>query len=319
MYHGFKQKSQLKQRISALILSFVCLFGVGMGDLSYTKLLESGLGGGYNQTQERSFVSGVFSFLCGVDPTDLPGVLGKGLPFSVTEGKAAAASAEVSVKQPVESPLHLEKPSLEEELASKPVTAALYHTHNAETYIPLDNKSKVEGKNAGITLVGEEIVKTLSEHGIHTVHDLTIHDYPDFPTSYIKSKSTANRLLQEHSELKVLIDIHRDAGISKKQTVMVDGQEAAKILFMIGNGQRISNPHWRENYAFARQVANRLQEKYPGIVKAVRLTDGGYNQNLSPRAILVEIGSDKNTLDEALLSGRCLGVVLAELLQEDES
>jgi len=33
----------------------------------------------------------------------------------------------------------------------------------------------------------------------------------------------------------------------------------------------------------------------------VRFKNGCYNQNLSPKAILVEIGSDKNTLEEALV------------------
>jgi len=84
----------------------------------------------------------------------------------------------------------------------------------------------------------------------------------------------------------------------------------------MGNGQRIPNPHWRENYAFARQIANRLDEKYPGLVKAVRLKDGCYNQNLSPKVVLIEVGSDKNTLEEALAAARSLGEVLAELILE---
>jgi stage II sporulation protein P len=181
----------------------------------------------------------------------------------------------------------------------------------------LHGRSKEEGKNSGITLAGEEIVKTLSQYGVRAVQDLTIHDYPDQPKSYIKSKVTAKRLLEENPDLKVLIDLHRDAGIAKKQTVTIGGREAAKLLFIMGNGQRIPNPHWQENYALARRIANRLNEKYPGLVKEVRLKDGNFNQNLSPRAILVEVGSDKNTLDEVLLAARCLGEVLAELIQEE--
>lgn len=164
--------------------------------------------------------------------------------------------------------------------------------------------------------MGEEIAGVLAEQGVRVVHDLTIHDYPDFPTSYIKSKATVNGLLGDYPDIKMLIDLHRDAGIPKKQTVTIDGEQSALLLFVVGNGQYVSNPHWRENYALARQVANRLQEKYPGIVKDVRLKSGGYNQNLSPNVLLVEVGSDKNTLDEALIAGRCLGEVLAELINE---
>jgi stage II sporulation protein P len=314
MYRKFKQRPQLGQRISVLLLSFVCLVGVGIGDFSYTKLLESGLGGGVRKNQESSFIRGAAKFLFGIDPQDLPGVLKKGLPYCVTKGKTAMVSS--AVKQPVEKTLFIDESFLKEEFAKKPIEVAIYHTHNAETYIPLHGKSRDEGKNGGITVVGEEIVKTLAQHRVRAVQDLTIHDYPDHPTSYIKSKVTAKRLLEEYPDLKILIDLHRDAGIAEKQTVIIDGKQAAKLLFVMGNGQRIPNPHWRENYALARQIANRLDEKYPGLVKAVRLKDGSYNQNLSPKAVLIEVGSDKNTLDECLIAAHCLGEVLSELIQE---
>lgn len=312
----FKQRPQLKQHISVLLLSFVCIIGVGFGEFSYTKLLETGLGGGISHGQKGSYISGALKLICGIDPLDPPGILEKGLPYSMTRGRTAAVSSRGTVKQPVEKTLFIDESFLEKEMAKKPIEVAIYHTHNAETYIPLQGKSKDEGKNGGIALAGEEIVKTLSQHGIRAVQDLTIHDYPDHPTSYIKSKVTAKRLLNEYPDLKILIDLHRDAGIAKKQTVLIDGKESAKLLFVMGNGQRIPNPHWRENYAFARQIANRLDEKYPGLVKAVRLKDGCYNQNLSPKVVLIEVGSDKNTLEEALAAARSLGEVLAELILE---
>lgn len=318
MYRRFKQKPQLGKYISVMLLALVCLLSVGFVDLSYTLLLQSGLGGAGQQTEEQegAAVSKICEFVFGIDPFDLSGVLEKGLPFSITARVPAEASSRGTSEQPAEKNLTIHESQWAEALANKPVEVALYHTHNAETYIPEHGKSKVEGNNGGITLVGEEIAGTLTEQGVRVVHDLTIHDYPDFPTSYIKSKTTANDLLGDYPDLKMLIDLHRDAGIPKKQTVTIDGKESALLLFVVGNGQYVSNPHWRENYALARQIANRLQERYPGIVKDVRLKSGGYNQNLSPNVLLVEVGSEKNTLDEALIAGRCLGEVLAELINE---
>lgn len=314
MRNHFKEKPKLGQGFTVLLLSFFCLMGFGIGDLSYTMLLQSELGG--RQSEEVSLSRELCRFLCGIDPFDPADVLQKGLPYSITGGRNNDVSSSYPNEElPAESSRLLQEPSLEE-LAKKPVEVAIYHTHNAETYIPLDNQSKVQGKNGGITLVGEEIIKTLATNGVRGVQDLTIHDHPNFPRSYIESKKTASRLLNEYPELKVLIDLHRDAGIPKKQTTTVNGQESALIMFVIGNGQGIPNPHWQENLAFARKVANRLEEKYPGIVKGVRIKNGCYNQNLSPKAILVEIGSDKNTLEEAMVAGRCLGEVLAEIIQE---
>lgn len=319
MHRGFKRQPQLGKYVSVLLLSLACLLSVGFVDLSYTMLLQSGLGGGGSQQteeQEGAAISIICEFLFGIDPFDLSGVLQKGLPYSISAQVSAETSSRGTWEQPAEKNLSIDESQWAEALANKPVEVAFYHTHNAETYIPEHGKSKVEGKNGGITLVGEEVAATLTEQGVRVVHDLTIHDYPDFPTSYIKSKDTVNSLLADYPDLKMLIDLHRDAGVSQKQTVTIDGKESALLLFIVGNSQYVSNPHWKENYALARQVANRLQERYPGIVKDVRLQSGGYNQNISPNVLLIEVGSDKNTLDEALIAGRCLGEVLAELTLE---
>ncbi len=315
MYQKFKQRPEIGQRFSVLLLSFICLLGVGFGDLSYTKLLESGLGGSAKYKEEDAYIRGTAKFLLGIDPLDLPGVLRKGLPSGMITEEPLQVSDTIS--QPMEKALFISESFLEEEFAKQPVQVAIYHTHNAETYIPLHGKSKEEGKNSGITMVGEELVEVLAQHRIRAVQDLTIHDYPNHPVSYVNSKVTAKRLLDEYPDLKFLLDLHRDAGIAVKQTAKIDGREAAKLLFVMSNGQRMDNPHWRENQALAREIANRLEEKYPGLVKGVRLKDGNYNQNLSTKAVLIEVGSDKNTLDESLLAIQCLGEVLAELLQEE--
>jgi len=120
--------------------------GFGIGDLSYTMLLQSELGG--RQSEEVSLSRGLCRFLCGIDPFDPAGVLQKGLPYSITGGRnALVSSSSYPIEEmPAESTLHLEKPSLEEELAKKPVEVAIYHTHNAETYLPLIKKARYRGK-----------------------------------------------------------------------------------------------------------------------------------------------------------------------------
>jgi hypothetical protein len=84
MHRRFKQKPQLGKCISVMLLVLVCLLSVGFVDFSYTLLLQSGLGGVGQQTeeQERGEVSKICEFLFGIDPFDPSGVLEKGLPFS---------------------------------------------------------------------------------------------------------------------------------------------------------------------------------------------------------------------------------------------
>lgn len=315
MFQRFTRPA-LGQCFSVVLLSFFCVLGWRIGENpSFERVLASGLAGPEAVNLGGGLVSGVFVALSGVDPWYHPDVLEKGLPRSIACERAAVAAVTGPLEEPPERGLHQEEIVQED----RPCEVAIYHTHNAETYIPLHGKSKVDGKNGAVGMIGDEIASCLEKEGIKVVHDLTIHDYPDFPTSYIKSEATARRLVDENPELKVLMDIHRDAGIPKKETVLVDGEESARIMMVVGNGQRLSNPHWQENYAFARRIANLLEEKYPGIVKGVRLKDGRYNQHLSPRAILVEVGSDKNTLQEGLVAGRCLAAVLAGLIRDAES
>lgn len=322
MWTHFRGRQFSERGLAVFLIFIVCLIGLwGICEISKAmspgilclKLLELGLGDYGGGVGMGSLVSGAMISLTGIDPGYLPGILEAGLPVAAFGSGVTTTLAEGMPHDTGEQPLVQQVVPADRQTGCE---VAIYHTHNAETYVPLDGKSKVEGKNGGVSLVGEEIVKVLEKAGIRAVHDLTIHDYPDFPTSYIRSEATARRLVEENPDLKVLIDLHRDAGLPKKETVKVGGEDVARILFVVGNGERLANPHWRENYAFAQSIAHRLEERYPGVLKAVRLKDGRYNQHLFPHAVLVEVGSDKNTLEECLRAARCLASVLVEVVEE---
>ena len=78
MRNHFKEKPRLGQGFTVLLLSFFCLMGFGIGDLSYTMLLQFELGG--RQSEEVSLSRELCCFLCGIDPFDLPGVLQRVCP-----------------------------------------------------------------------------------------------------------------------------------------------------------------------------------------------------------------------------------------------
>ncbi len=263
--------------------------------------------------------------LTGFDPGYLPGILEHGLPEAA---EAAGAVQPGGVTAPAvgamgtEQPLNGSEPSGSTlDLSQQPVLVAIYHTHNSETYIPWQGQSKVEGQNGGVSVVGDEMVKVLAANGIRTDHDLTIHDYPNFLFSYINSESTAARLVRQNPDLRALLDVHRDAGLPVKETVKVNGVDSARIMIVIGNDNNLPYPHWQwqENYAFAQLVSHRLQELYPGVFKEIMLKDGRYNQHVFPHAILVEDGSDLNTLDEALVAARCFATALADVIKNPGS
>ncbi|KKM11015.1 hypothetical protein SY88_10775 [Clostridiales bacterium PH28_bin88] len=193
----------------------------------------------------------------------------------------------------------------------------IYNTHNAETYIPTDGKEKLEGKNAGVVKVAEKLQWALeNRYGLKTVRSETIHDYPDWAKSYANSEKTVRDLLSKNSGLQVLLDIHRDAGLSERQVVKVNGVETARVLLIVGSNTRLEHPYWKQNLEFARLLAAKMEALYPGLSKGVRVQDGRYNQHLHPRAVLVEVGSTKNSLDEAERAAELVAHAVAEAVQD---
>lgn len=200
---------------------------------------------------------------------------------------------------------------------SEDVQVLLYHTHNAETYQPTYGVSKVNGQNGGVVQAAELFQAALQQkYGIRTIHNTTLHDYPDWNRSYQNSLATVQQMLQANPDVKAVFDIHRDAGFTSKEptTVMIHGKPAARIMLVIG----ANHEKWKENLAFARQLEKTCKELYPGLLREnihIRET-GRYNQQVHPRAVLLEIGSDLNTQEEADYALECFAHALHEVLKD---
>ncbi|MBQ7025431.1 MAG: stage II sporulation protein P, partial [Peptococcaceae bacterium] len=158
---------------------------------------------------------------------------------------------------------------------SEEVQVILYHTHNAETYLPDDGVSKVSGQNGGVVDAAKVFRDELKKkYGIRTAHSTTIHDYPDWSRSYQNSLNTAKQLLKAYPEAQAVFDIHRDAGFTSKKTTTatVHGKKAAKIMMVIGctttTGKKIWHLQdcWRQNAMNCIRgfCATRFESKRPG-------------------------------------------------------
>ena len=77
--------------------------------------------------------------------------------------------------------------------------------------------------------------------------------------------------------------------------------------------------HWEENLRFALKIQERAQETYPGLMRPVYLGDFMYNMNICGGSLLIEIGADSNTVDEARYSGYLLAEILAKVLKGRET
>jgi stage II sporulation protein P len=183
----------------------------------------------------------------------------------------------------------------------------IYSTHSDESYIPTDGAESKE-KDAGIYDVDEALKKALEERGIEVELDTTTH-LPHDAGAYRRSRSTAARLLK--SQPAALLDIHRDGIPDPDEYVQkIEDEDATKVRLLVGK----SNPNADANRKFAKQIKAAADEMYPDLIKDIYIGKGDYNQELAPRAILLEFGTHTIKKERAIKSTTYMADVLERVL-----
>jgi stage II sporulation protein P len=199
---------------------------------------------------------------------------------------------------------------------SNEVLVGIYHTHTAESFAGDGGVERNPGGRGQIVNVGDTLKKSLERNGVKGAHSTEIHDADDFYKAYSKSVNTAGKLVKDYPSMKLLIDLHRDGLLpgAHKSTVHIDGKEVSRILIVIGK----MNPHWEKNEEIAKELIAYGEKLYPGlfIPKITYAEDARYNQHLSDGALILEIGSQLNTFEEANGTAEVLGKVISEWLKE---
>jgi len=173
--------------------------------------------------------------------------------------------------------------------ASRPI--AIYHTHSDESYIPSDGTfSKTD--RGGIYKVGTALAGKYEELGAKVVQNMNIHN-PHDGMAYERSRRTVVELLRKRPV--TLFDVHRDAAPPDAYRKVVKGQTISQVLFVIGN----QNPNYQANLAYAKQLKEAANGKYPGLSKGILVTGGRFNQDLAPRKVLLEFGAHTNSRKSA--------------------
>ena len=87
------------------------------------------------------------------------------------------------------------------------------------------------------------------------------------------------------------------------------------ILTGAEGGNVDSFPSWETNLSFAVNLQKAVNDKYENLMKPMYFCNRKYNLNLTPYSLLIETGTDVNTLSEAAYSARLLGDVLADFIK----
>lgn len=208
-------------------------------------------------------------------------------------------------------------------------TVLIYHTHTTETYELIDRgfytkerSSRSENSAENMIRIGEEICKVLEEKGYKTIHDKTVYD-EQYSGAYDRSRETITKILKENPSIQVVLDIHRDAIYQKegsriKPTAVINGVKSAQIMIISGceDGNVTNFPNWEKNLTFALKLQNKLSKDNPSLMRPLMFCSRKYNMDLMPCSLLVEFGSDANTLWEAVYSARLFAQSLSALLKE---
>lgn len=204
----------------------------------------------------------------------------------------------------------------------------IVHTHATESYEPLDsavfdtrNTWRDTDNTVNMVAVGNALENKLKEAGIGVVHDKTQHDYPSYNGAYDRSAATIRKYLEQYPTIKIVLDVHRDAilradDVTVKPVVEIGGKKAAQLMIITGCEDGTMNvPNWPENLRFAASLQDAIERKYPQLTRPVFFCYRKYNMDLTTGSLLLEVGSNANTLEESVYTAEMVGDALAGLLK----
>ncbi len=205
----------------------------------------------------------------------------------------------------------------------------IYNTHNRESFLPhlpgVTDPNQASHKEVNITMVSDRLADSLEKNGIGTsVDDSDIMSILNgkgwsYGKSYDASREVAAEALATNKEIQYVFDLHRDAIGREKTTKKLNGENYARIMFVVG----LEHPNHEKNLKIATELHHLIEKKYPGlsrgvITKAGAGVNGIYNQDLTENALLVEVGGVGNNMDELYRSADAIADVFSEFYWDAE-
>lgn len=195
----------------------------------------------------------------------------------------------------------------------------IYHTHSQEAFIDSEEDS-IEDSIVGMgAVLAQELRDT---YGYQVIHDTGVYDLVDGvldrSAAYDYARQSVQQILAENPAIEVVIDLHRDGVDGQKFVTQIDGRPTSMVMFFNGisrdsNAQPLywlENPYIQQNLAFSLQMQLAAQRLYPGFTRNIYLKAERFNLHLRPRSLLIEAGTQLNTVEEE----KNAMLVLAELL-----
>ncbi len=194
------------------------------------------------------------------------------------------------------------------DLSGEDYKVLIYHTHGSESFI--DSRPGVTEDT--VIGVGDELTRLLESYGIKVYHDRNIYDMVDGVLdrsyAYDLSGDSVDDILAQYPSIEVVIDLHRDGVRDDLHLVKdINGLPTAQIMFVNGvsrlnvNGDidYLYNPNKISNLAFSLQMYLEGKATYGDLMRRIYIRGYCFNLDKMPRAALVEVGAQTNTVQEA--------------------
>lgn len=199
----------------------------------------------------------------------------------------------------------------------------IYHTHSLEGY-----RDSTDGDlDESVVGLGDYLTEILTgRYGFQVLHDRSTYD-SDRDRAYGVAGPYLQQILKDNPTIEVVIDLHRD-GVGNDTYLLTEVNDTVMAPVMFFNGlsytnkngalTSLKNPNLQTNLAFSLQMELLASEYYPGFSRGIYLKGLRYNMHYCPKSLLVEVGAQTNSLQEAMNAMPPLADILNRVLSGEK-
>lgn len=204
----------------------------------------------------------------------------------------------------------------------------IYHTHTWEAYDMTEETQyeptetwRTKDERYNMIRVGEVLAEELTARGFFVVHDRTAFEPPNLSGAYSRSLEMLDSRITAGETYDYIFDVHRDAysgPYNGANSAAQDDQRVAYVMMLVGKGTGATGagfderPDWPKNLELAQRITDEMNALLPGVSREVKIKTGRFNQHVSNGALLIEVGNNRNTLDEALAACPVIAQAIAQ-------
>lgn len=197
----------------------------------------------------------------------------------------------------------------------------ILHSHSREAYLPAgtlylpknSGACRSGNKKASVVGVGERLRSVLEASGIPVVQWETAFDAAGAAGAYGRAEDAVEAYLADHPEVKLVIDLHRDAAADDRgnllRAVTLDrGRSVAQVRVGMVRGSRFER--------LGEALYDAAEQRIGGINRPMTDWETGWNwEEKGVLTLRLEVGTVGNSPEEAARAVEAWGSALAEILK----